>query len=302
MKVLKFLDRTMIRMSRAQVLAVALLAVVIVGFCDYFAGYEISMSLFYLAPVALAAWYAGRPAGVSIALLSCISWYLADTAAGDHYSHPAIPVWNSLVRLGFFLVSALLLSALRNTLNNERRLARTDALTGLCSRRAFMDRLEHDLALAQRHRSAVTLAYLDLDDFKRVNDTRGHSTGDQVLQNTARVLQRMLRHVDTAARLGGDEFALILPDTDPAGTRQVIANLTQQLQECFTAMGTTVTCSIGVVTFRDAAITVADAVAAADALMYEVKRQGKGAVAYSIRGEARQAVAVADMARAVNRR
>lgn len=294
MAALKMLDRTLSRLSRAQILALATCGVGIVGICDFLMGYEASMSLFYLLPVAVAAWYSGRWSGVFIAVLSCVSWYIADLAAGNQYSHPAIPVWNSLVRLGFFLVSGLLLATLRDTLFNERHLARTDDLTGLYGRRAFEEQLDHDLALAQRHNSAVTLAYLDLDDFKAVNDSRGHAEGDRVLRTTGWALNKFTRRVDTAARLGGDEFALILPDTGPSGAQEAISSLMRDLQQAFNAIEVQITCSIGVVTFQNPALPAASAVAAADALMYEVKRQGKGAVAYSIFGELRQPVAPGD--------
>jgi len=270
------------RLRRVQILALAVAGVGIVGACDYLTGFEVSMSLLYLAPVALAAWYAGRWAGVFVAVLSCLSWYSADLAAGNYYSHPLIPVWNSLVRLGFFLVCSLLLTTLRETLINERHLARTDALTGLYGRRAFEEKLEHDLALAQRLKSSVTLAYIDLDDFKGINDTRGHGAGDQVLQVTAQVLTKLTRRVDTAARLGGDEFALVLPDTDQAGAQQAIAHVVRELHAACLGAGHEVTCSIGAVTFCDTTVSASEAVAMADALMYEVKRRGKGAVAYNL--------------------
>ena len=86
------------------------------------------MSLFYLAPVSLAAWYGGRQAGLVTALVSCASWFLADRAAGHPYSHPAIPVWNAVVRLGFFTVTALLLAAIRELLDRFWHLSRTDAV------------------------------------------------------------------------------------------------------------------------------------------------------------------------------
>lgn len=282
MRPLHILDTGLSRLAGSRILALAVGSVAVVGLVSYLIGYEVSMSLFYVVPVALAAWYAGRWPGISIALLSCVSWYIADLASGNQYSHPAIPVWNSLVRLGFFLVSGLLVAALRNTLENERRLARVDALTGLYGRRAFEEQLEHDLALSQRMNTAVTLAYLDIDDFKAVNDTHGHAAGDRVLQTVGRIIGRHIRRADTAARLGGDEFALLLPDTDPEGARRVVSNLAHELELEFRALDRSVSCSIGVVTFRESPLSSAAAVAAADRLMYAVKRQGKGAVAYRV--------------------
>ena len=277
------LDRLLGGLPRGGVAALAACGVAIVGVVDFFTGYEVSVSLFYLGPVALAAWYAGRQTGVATAAASCLSWYVADFAAGNVYSHPAIAVWNVLVRLGFFLVTSLLLTALRDSYISQRHLARTDGLTGLYGRRAFLVRLEHDLALAKRRGSPVTLAYLDLDDFKAVNDTRGHLAGDRVLETTGRVLRNSLRQADTAARLGGDEFALVLPDTDSRGAQQVIANVARDLHTAYAAEDLLVTCSIGVVTFAESSFSVEKALAAADMFMYDVKRRGKGAVAFSMR-------------------
>jgi diguanylate cyclase (GGDEF)-like protein len=259
------------------------------------------MSLFYVGPVAVAAWYAGRWSGLAIAALSCVSWYIADLAAGSQYSHPAIPFWNAMVRFGFFLITGLLLTALRKGLNAQRHLARTDGLTGLHGRREFEDRLKHDLALAQRRKSALTLAYVDLDDFKAVNDTHGHAGGDRVLRAIGRALGGSVREADTAARIGGDEFALIFPDTDGHAARQAISKLTRELHEALEAISWGVTCSIGVVTFVDLPISPEHAVAVADELMYQVKRKGKGAVAFSVVGGAVQPRAAADAPQAARR-
>ncbi len=271
-------------LSAAQCVTLATLGVVVVGGADYLTGYEVSMSVFYLGPVALAAWYAGRTAGIAIAVLSCVSWFVADSATGHPYSNSAIPVWNGLVRLCFLSVTVLLLIALRESLRAQRFLASTDALTGLYSRRVFDDRLAHDLALAQRHGSALTLAYVDVDDFRLANERLGHVGGDRVLRTIARVFSASLRESDTAARLGGDEFALILPATDADGARQIVTRLEQELREALAEMHLAVTCSVGVVTLLDPAIALDDAIAAADATMYEVKQSGKAAVRFRVLG------------------
>jgi diguanylate cyclase (GGDEF)-like protein len=165
-------------------------------------------------------------------------------------------------------------------------MARTDVLTELYGRRAFEDRLRHDLALAQRRMSPLTLAYVDLDDFKAVNDAHGHAEGDRVLRATGAALRDSVREVDTAARVGGDEFTLVLPDTDHIGAQRVVSKLRRRLQEALGTSAAEVTCSIGVVTFLDANISPVAAVAAADELMYQVKSKGKGAVAFSVLGDA----------------
>jgi diguanylate cyclase (GGDEF)-like protein len=285
MSLLGTLDRYLDRLTQAQIFALAAFGVALVGAIDYLTGYEVTISVFYLAPVALAAWYAERGTGIVIAVLSCASWYIADLGAGNQYSHPAIAVWNALVRFGFFLITGLLVTMLRESLRAQQYLARTDGLTGLYSRRAFAERLEHDLALAQRGKNALTLAYLDVDDFRAVNDTLGHAGGDRVLRVIGRVLRESVREADTAARIGGDEFALVLPDTDPRGADQIISKLTGELREALGASDLQVTCSIGVVTFLDAGTSSEHAVASADEVMYRVKHAGKGAVEFSVFGD-----------------
>lgn len=281
---LRTLDQGLNRLSPAMILVVAGCGVLIVEGIDYVTGYEVSLSLLYLGPIALASWYGGRWPGVAIATLSCLGWYLADLAAGSEYSNAAIPVWNAFVRLGFFLITARLLIALHDSLLAQRHLARFDSLTGLFRRRAFEERFAHDLALAQRRRSPLTLAYLDVDDFKRVNDEHGHAAGDAVLRSVGEVLRRFVREADTAARLGGDEFVLLLPDTDDRGAGSAISSLVAEIERTLREDGWNVTCSVGVVSFLDPDTSLEEATAAADELMYRVKRAGKGAVKHRVLG------------------
>ncbi len=282
MRLLGVFDRHLANRSAIHILLLAAAAVVAVGALDFASGYEVSMSVFYLGPVALAAWYANRRIGLAVALLSCLSWYIADTAAGSHYSHPVIPVWNALVRLAFFLITAELLAMLRRSLRRNQHLARTDGLTGLYGRRAFEDRLAHDLEVARRRREPLALAYVDVDDFKAVNDTHGHAGGDRVLREIGRVLEHAVREADTAARVGGDEFALVFPDTDEAGARRVVSKLAAALRESLDAEGFDTTVSIGVVIFNGPPASPGRAVAAADEAMYRVKQGGKNAIGFHV--------------------
>jgi diguanylate cyclase (GGDEF)-like protein len=276
------LDRLLTRLPRWQILAISTGGIAAVGAVDFLTGYEVSISFFYLAPVATASWYAGRRASVTVAALACISWIFADIGTGHVYHHPAIPFWNALIRFAIFAVNGLLVVTLRDSLFHHRELARTDPLTGILGRRAFEERLEHDLDLARRNQRPLTIAFVDLDDFKVLNDTRGHVVGDQALRATALALQGATRRTDTAARLGGDEFALVLPDTDRKRAGELVARLTSGLEDALGHVAPELTCSIGVITFEDAAPQLEEAVHAADALMYQAKREGKNTVAFRV--------------------
>jgi diguanylate cyclase (GGDEF)-like protein len=207
---------------------------------------------------------------------SSLSWYLAETAVGYPYSHTLIPVWNAFVRFVFFAVIALLLSALRGHLKYESRLAKTDALTGLANLRAFLEQLEHDLALTARTGNPLTLAYVDLDDFKSINDSQGHSAGDNLLRAVATRLISATRRTDTVARLGGDEFGIILPATDFDGAKAILRKIRRSLGAPYEGIEYT-TCSVGAVVLRERTANAAAALAAADRLMYAAKRSGKNA-------------------------
>ncbi|MGA8206224.1 MAG: GGDEF domain-containing protein, partial [Woeseiaceae bacterium] len=158
-------------------------------------------------------------------------------------------------------------------------LARTDPLTGLANGRTFRERLDHDIALSTRLGASLTVAYIDLDDFKRVNDTEGHSAGDALLVHLGQAMKGQTRRSDTAARLGGDEFALILPDTDFAAACADMQQLARRLDTSAECRDRSVTFSIGAVVIDAPGAVAADVIEAADRLMYLAKHGGKNAIA-----------------------
>jgi diguanylate cyclase (GGDEF)-like protein len=275
-------NRFFMSLSKWQILAISSVAIGVIGSVDYLTGYQISVSVFYLMPVAIASWYAGRREGMFVAVLACSSWFFADIAAEHPYENIAVPIWNAIVRLAFFIANALLIVALRDSLLRQHDLARTDALTGALGRRAFEERLEHDLNLARRKGSPLTIAFVDLDDFKTLNDTRGHIAGDRALCLTVQVLQGNTRRTDTVARLGGDEFALVFPETARQGAEEVVAKIMCNLREAFRQIAPELTCSIGVITFENISPELDEAVHSADTLMYQAKREGKNRVTFRV--------------------
>lgn len=253
----------------------------VVGALDFLTGSELSFALFYLAAVALGAWRGGRGAGLSLAIVCAGIWFLADRAGGHEYSRPFIPYWNAAIRLGFFVVVALLLSALRKVLDREQEAARVDTVTTAANRRHFLERLDEELERCRRHQRPVSLAYIDLDHFKKVNDHLGHAVGDQVLQVVAKTLAERLRKTDTVARFGGDEFAVLLPETDADAARAAIDAVRSELLERMGDHGWPVTFSIGVVTSASGQVDVETFIREADELMYQVKREGKNRVLHA---------------------
>jgi len=259
----------------------ALLLVVAVGLLDWVTGTEISLSVLYLVPVGFASWLLGRGQARLFAFLSAVTWFAADLS-GHVYSSSSIPFWNAIVRLSFFLIVAELLTALRLAQERLELLAKTDQLTGVANGRAFSERLDAEIERSRRYEHPLTIAYMDLDDFKRVNDAGGHDQGDALLRAVAVCLERSTRTTDLVGRLGGDEFAILLPETAADDARTAIDKLHAALSAAAAAGHWPVGFSIGVATFSPPCPSRADVVRAADQLMYEVKRAGKNAVLFAV--------------------
>lgn len=267
--------------SRPFLVTAGIVLVALLGVLDTLTGYELSFSLFYLIPISLVSWFAGRRSGIMMTLYSGFSWFTADSLAGHVYSHPAIQYWNGSIRLGFFLVSALLIAALREALEHEKELSRIDNLTGAVNRRYFDTLLQQEIDRTRRYGRPYTLAYVDLDNFKMVNDTAGHSEGDKVLQAVADAAREQLRNVDVVARMGGDEFAFLFPETDQSQARDCATKLQHALLDEMQRHGWPVTFSIGILTCDTAPQTRDELIRQADRLMYQVKNDGKNSIRYA---------------------
>ncbi|MBW3594605.1 MAG: sensor domain-containing diguanylate cyclase [Actinobacteria bacterium] len=189
-----------------------------------------------------------------------------------------------LATLGQFAAHASL--ALRNVwlLEEIQKIAATDGLTGIANRRTFEDVLEREISRARRNGEPVTLVMLDIDHFKKLNDTHGHQTGDDVLRGAGAALAAQCRDFDTPARYGGEEFAIILPACSPR--ESLVAG-----DRLRTAVGNAdvpvkITASAGVATFPTHASDPQGLIKAADEALYESKRSGRDRVTRSRRSPA----------------
>ncbi|MEO5702504.1 MAG: diguanylate cyclase [Gammaproteobacteria bacterium] len=249
----------------------------VVGLIDFLTGYEIASSLFYLIPIALITWFGGTRLGVAASIASALAWYIADIAAGNPAS-PFVHYWNTGIRLGFFVIVLVLLAALKRALRRAEELSRIDYLTGAVNRRFFLDLAQREIDRSRRYKHRFTVAYIDLDNFKTVNDQFGHNTGDEVLRIVASTAKTQLRTTDSVARLGGDEFALLLPETGQEGARIVISKIQRSLLSEMQKKGWPVTFSIGLLTCIEMPNTSDELINMADVLMYSVKNNGKNAI------------------------
>lgn len=277
-------NRLLDRIPKASLLALCVLLVAILGFIDIETGYEFSFAIFYLIPIMLAAWYTSRSGAVAISVLAAITWLYSDIASGHVYSYPSTPYWNASTRFGFFLIISYFLTYIRVLLRREAEFSRVDTLTGISNSRHFHEIASTEFQRTLRSRRPITVAYIDLDNFKAVNDTFGHSEGDTLLAIVAATIKKNLRGPDTIARLGGDEFAVLLPESGEEQARQTLERVRNELLGAMRQKDYPVTFSIGSVTCtatcENKACDLDIIIKMADNLMYEVKNSGKNNIRY----------------------
>ncbi len=275
--VLKWLDRE----PKFFVILIAILLDVLIGFLDHLTGYEISFSLFYLIPVVLVTRCRGRIEGVVICSICAATWLVADLTSGHEYSHHLMPYWNAFVRFGFFLAVSLSLASMRCSMESLKELSRTDPLTGAANAREFRERSQMEIDRSLRYGHAITIAYLDVDNFKAINDTYGHTVGDQVLVEVAELTKRAIRKTDILGRLGGDEFAIVFPETGPEVISRVMNRIKDNLSQEMRTKGWPVTFSAGVATFMVPPRSIDEMIKTADDMMYLAKSRGKDTLTFT---------------------
>ncbi len=170
------------------------------------------------------------------------------------------------------------ITEMKTSQRRMERLAFYDTLTELANRRLFNDRLQQAVERCRRHRERAALLYLDLDQFKRVNDTLGHESGDALLREVANRLVRCVRKEDTVGRPGGDEFTILLYDIEaPEHAGQVAEKILRALQQPITILGhqLIVTTSIGITVIPDDGVEPNALLKNADLAMYRAKEQGR---------------------------
>lgn len=274
------LNDLILRLGRGRIYVFVFALLIFIGMLDFWVGYEISLNFFYLIPLAIATWYLGKRAGYLTALFGILIWDIANRASGMSLSNELIRYWNMGIRLASYFVFVLLLNELRSAIQHERALARIDHLTGVFNRLEFMECLGSEIPRANRMRYPVSLAYIDLDNFKKVNDEQGHAMGDRHLRLIAETISSNIRKTDLFARLGGDEFALFLPNVDQVSTRVVLEKVESAVMRALREIQSPVTMSIGVTTFNSPPASVDDMIRKADAAMYQAKIMGKRQIIY----------------------
>ena len=260
----------------------AVVGVAVIGVVDFATGFEVRLFPLYFLPVAFVAWRLSRTSAVAVSFVSAATWVVSNWLAGRAYAHPLVWSVNFMSQLVAFCTVGILVAELRQRLLAEQSLSRQDPLTLLPNSRAFYERAVLLLAMARRSGRPIAFGYLDLDNFKKVNDERGHEEGDRALTEVAQVLRDHFRASDLLARLGGDEFVVLLPDIGPDAARASLERVCDLVAVAMRRNQWPVTVSVGAASYVHAPSTVEEAIHEADALMYRAKEGGKNSVLVAV--------------------
>jgi diguanylate cyclase (GGDEF)-like protein len=261
-------------------LAAGMAMVGFLGVVDSFTGNEVTFSLFYLLPIVMVTWAVDQRAGILMSFLSALMLLVVELITGQVYSNPFLYLMNMVIRTGFYGFVTYLVAALHQSQKVERLAARTDYVTGAVNARYFNELLQMEVERIRRYPHPITIVFIDVDNFKLVNDLFGHRMGDEVLRCIATELKSQLRRTDFIARLGGDEFALLLPSARQAEAEIVISKVHAHLKAEMRRRNLPVTFSMGVVSCVVPPYSAEQIINMADELMYEVKNSTKDAVRF----------------------
>ena len=235
------------------------------------------LGILYIIPVLLVVWTEGLAWGIVFAAVTTV---LRETIAWVQMPPETPMIWRVVTGVAYLAVLGVAMAGLQTLRRSQAAMARLiilDPLTNVLNARAFADRLGQELDRNRRYPRPLALMYMDLDNFKVINDTHGHQTGDAVLRLVADAMRSSVRQADVVGRLGGDEFAVLMPETDAALADAAAKRLIAGLRNVF--KGTpNVTASIGVVSCTATDASTDDLLRRADQAMYDAKKSGKDRV------------------------
>jgi diguanylate cyclase (GGDEF)-like protein len=252
-----------------------LLLVLAIGGLDTFTSYDISISIIYLFPITLIAWYEGGVPATLVSIFSAITWATSDLVSGHNYSHIAVRIWNDIAVLGMFLFVAYSVTTVKKLFIKEHEHADTDDLTGVANIKFFYEQARNEISRSVMHKLPLTIARIDVNNVRYVNDTFGHIAGDYLLHEVARVMRITLRSADIISRLGGAKFAILMPETGNENAIVHIDKVQEQLLAAVKKKGWPVTFSTGLVTSDGMARTLDELIAKAEDRMNAAGETGQ---------------------------
>ena len=258
--------------------AITLILLTFLHTCHFDARWQTENALLVLFSTVLAAWICPRWPVLIFSLIAGIVWFESDRQIEPDLTDCLIG------HTGRAIVTVLLIlwtSRAKRLLEQARQFARIDGLTGLPNRQAILETLDAEICRTRRFGRSFSIAMLDCDGFKTINDQLGHLVGDQVLESIATALRKEIRAYDCIGRLGGDEFILIISEANPDEVPMIIERLRTALRHQLHRDHPGLTFSIGVVTImltseqEGMSLDWFDCLQRADEAMYSAKRSGR---------------------------
>jgi len=260
-------------------LVISILIIVVLGWLDYVSGIDIRIYPLYFIPLAFGSWNRHTIISLMLSVYAATVWFFSNYLSSVHYISTLVWAVNITSQLVTFVFVSLTVAYIGRRFEHESLLAHTDSLTGLLNSRAFYEKMSFELKRSQRYQRLIAVAYLDLDNFKEINDRLGHRAGDKILQRVARILRESLRFSDIIGRVGGDEFMLVLPEIKRDSVERTLERVRVKIK---TAINTNhkfhLSISAGVIVCTPNKETVEKLISVSDELMYEVKRAGKDGI------------------------
>ncbi|MDC0663584.1 GGDEF domain-containing protein [Marinobacter sp. SS21] len=260
----------------------ALSIMVLIVFFQIMLGRNFDMAPIYIFPIVLSCWYGTKKSGVALSILSVLVIVVLELYVSGLSVFSFAILAHGAPYLIAYPLFAMLLVNFRNVHQFEALAADTDSLTGVHSSRSFYSELANELIRAKRYSHEFSLAYIDVDNFKNVNDSFGHAVGDQLLREVAKCLVSSLRSTDIVARLGGDEYACLLPETEQHAAKAAFSKAIKCLDNKMKMHGWLVSFSVGVATFENFPEEIDEVMDFADQLMYSVKNENKNNISYEV--------------------
>ena len=273
------------RQSKPLLLVFSYMGVLFIGIIDYVTGPEIALSIFYVVPVILVVLSTNKKQGYIISFCAAAVWLAADLSVRHIYTNPVIPWWNAGVRFAFFALITNFTSIFKKMYEQEETLARTDFLTGTANRRLLSETAQMKDFGPDAPDRPCTAVYLDLDNFKKINDEFGHAVGDDVLHTIGSIINQNLRKSDIGARIGGDEFVILLPGTGAEDSLKVAKKIKDKITQQGRKEKWPLTVTMGCATFLKSPAPVSEMISKADNLMYEAKAAGKNTIKSRVWGK-----------------
>jgi len=260
----------------------SLIFLVFIALVDIATGDIISFEMFFVLPVVFASWYGSNKTNIVFATICTIIWFFSEILMGKFDINIESIFYEGVPHFVVFLGLAVLITNFRDVHRFEAIAADTDSLTGLLNKRGLYAELANELLRCIRYNRIFSLAYLDIDNFKNINDSLGHLAGDKLLIQVADCLKSSLRATDVISRIGGDEFICLLPESDGETAKKAIEKVRTILKNNMASNHWPVSFSVGLVTFEKLPYDIKEAIEIADTLMYSVKNHKKNDIAYQV--------------------